>query len=497
MPFFAVRAAALLRGLGRCSPGGSAPGRASRTSGTTRRRAARLRGAVGARPGAAVPDHHLRRGRLGHVARPALVLDHLRRAVHRGLRRSRRSRSRSCCSSRLAGEEPFKSGAPAGHRPRPRQAAARLHDAVGLRELLAVPDRLVGQHQRGDAVLPPPPAGRLAGDGDRCCSSSTSRCRSRSCSRARSSATRGRSAAVAALMLLMQLVDLFWLIGPDLVGHGARARAAAGPLDGPRGRRSGSAACGCCSSRARRARRRSCRWASPSCASSPRRGRRRTEPCEHEHEAATSGRDAHAGGTYRAGLYILGDDVRDGARWSCPMYRLLARGETAAQPPAARWSRARSSEPRRCASRGSSAPSRRVLAEFRAQEDALLTSYGWVEKDKGIARIPIDEAMRIVAERGLPKFPAPAPAAGAGGRRAGDAPRARARAPRSRSARRSPPRRWAPCRRRRGRRRPACCRRSASTSTWARAIPLDLAFKDETGQEREARATTSARSRSC
>ena len=26
--------------------------------------------------------------------------------------------------------------------------------------------------------------------------------------------------AVAALMLAMQLVDLFWLIGPDLVGHG-------------------------------------------------------------------------------------------------------------------------------------------------------------------------------------------------------------------------------------------------------------------------------------
>jgi hypothetical protein len=25
---------------------------------------------------------------------------------------------------------------------------------------------------------------------------------------------------VAALMLVMQLVDLFWLIGPDLVGHG-------------------------------------------------------------------------------------------------------------------------------------------------------------------------------------------------------------------------------------------------------------------------------------
>jgi hypothetical protein len=28
---------------------------------------------------------------------------------------------------------------------------------------------------------------------------------------------------VAALMLLMRLVDLFWLIGPDLVGHGIEA----------------------------------------------------------------------------------------------------------------------------------------------------------------------------------------------------------------------------------------------------------------------------------
>ena len=44
----------------------------------------------GARARAAGPDHHLRRRRLGDVARPALVLDHLRRAVHGGRRRSRR-----------------------------------------------------------------------------------------------------------------------------------------------------------------------------------------------------------------------------------------------------------------------------------------------------------------------------------------------------------------------------------------------------------------------
>jgi hypothetical protein len=47
------------------------------------------------------------------------------------------------------------------------------------------------------------------------------------------------------------------------------------------------------------------------------------------------------------------------------------------------------------------------LAAFRAQEDAILGSYAWVEKDRGVVRIPIEEAMRIVAEHGLPTFPAP------------------------------------------------------------------------------------------
>ncbi len=56
------------------------------------------------------------------------------------------------------------------------------------------------------------------------------------------------------------------------------------------------------------------------------------------------------------------------------------------------------------------------LSAFRAQEDALLASYGWVDKDLGRVRIPLAEAMRIVAERGLPSFlptppPAPAPTA--------------------------------------------------------------------------------------
>ncbi|HYR46504.1 MAG TPA: hypothetical protein VER78_05820 [Thermoanaerobaculia bacterium] len=39
---------------------------------------------------------------------------------------------------------------------------------------------------------------------------------------------------------------------------------------------------------------------------------------------------------------------------------------------------------------------------LRAEEDAILTTYGWVDKKAGVARIPIDRAMEILAERGLP-----------------------------------------------------------------------------------------------
>lgn len=35
-------------------------------------------------------------------------------------------------------------------------------------------------------------------------------------------------------------------------------------------------------------------------------------------------------------------------------------------------------------------------------EDAVLNSYGWVDQKAGIVRIPIDRAMDLLAERGLP-----------------------------------------------------------------------------------------------
>jgi len=42
------------------------------------------------------------------------------------------------------------------------------------------------------------------------------------------------------------------------------------------------------------------------------------------------------------------------------------------------------------------------LASLRGREDRILTSYGWVDKNAGVVRIPIDEAMKLTVERGLP-----------------------------------------------------------------------------------------------
>jgi hypothetical protein len=41
------------------------------------------------------------------------------------------------------------------------------------------------------------------------------------------------------------------------------------------------------------------------------------------------------------------------------------------------------------------------IREFRAKEDAQLNSYGWVDRQAGIVHIPIEEAKRLIVERGL------------------------------------------------------------------------------------------------
>lgn len=42
------------------------------------------------------------------------------------------------------------------------------------------------------------------------------------------------------------------------------------------------------------------------------------------------------------------------------------------------------------------------LEEFQTAEEAKLNSYGWVDKSAGVIRIPIERAMDLIAQRGLP-----------------------------------------------------------------------------------------------
>ena len=42
------------------------------------------------------------------------------------------------------------------------------------------------------------------------------------------------------------------------------------------------------------------------------------------------------------------------------------------------------------------------LHALRAEEDALLTSYGWVDRASGVVRVPIDVAMQLVLKERLP-----------------------------------------------------------------------------------------------
>ena len=52
------------------------------------------------------------------------------------------------------------------------------------------------------------------------------------------------------------------------------------------------------------------------------------------------------------------------------------------------------------------------LARMKAEEQRRVAAYGWVDRKAGIAHIPVERAMDILAQTGLPKVAAPAPVAG-------------------------------------------------------------------------------------
>ncbi len=46
-----------------------------------------------------------------------------------------------------------------------------------------------------------------------------------------------------------------------------------------------------------------------------------------------------------------------------------------------------------------------VLVKLRSSEDQLLYKYAWVDQGKGVVTIPIDRAIDLLAQRGLPSLP--------------------------------------------------------------------------------------------
>jgi hypothetical protein len=46
------------------------------------------------------------------------------------------------------------------------------------------------------------------------------------------------------------------------------------------------------------------------------------------------------------------------------------------------------------------------IADLHARENILLDNYTWIDQSKGTVRIPIERAMQIIAQRGLPVAPA-------------------------------------------------------------------------------------------
>jgi hypothetical protein len=121
---------------------------------------------------------------------------------------------------------------------------------------------------------------------------------------------------------------------------------------------------------------------------------------QHRHEKS----DLSVGyvGVFFIGLFIL---IAAGFLVSWGVFDLLAgwRAETDTPPPPLAVTRPnRPPEPRLQVN-----PTV-ALEEVRREEEAQLNSYGWVQREAGVVRIPIERAKELLLERGLPVRPQPA-----------------------------------------------------------------------------------------
>jgi hypothetical protein len=62
-------------------------------------------------------------------------------------------------------------------------------------------------------------------------------------------------------------------------------------------------------------------------------------------------------------------------------------------------------EPRLQGAPGSVSSPAEDIRRFREQEDQTLNSYGWIDQQRGIIRIPIEQAKKLIEQKGFPATP--------------------------------------------------------------------------------------------
>jgi hypothetical protein len=141
----------------------------------------------------------------------------------------------------------------------------------------------------------------------------------------------------------------------------------------------------------------------------------RADAHAHADEAVARARDVNVRGVLLFGLWlaVAAILVQVGV-WA--LYRVLARQESARERPL----------PPLVASNLQRTPPEPRLeplplaprAKLMEEENGILTTYGWVDKSRGLVRLPIDRAMELLVQQGLPPSKpmaaaAPLPAPGA------------------------------------------------------------------------------------
>lgn len=140
-----------------------------------------------------------------------------------------------------------------------------------------------------------------------------------------------------------------------------------------------------------------------------------TEQSEQPDEAAARARDVNIRGVLLFGFWLaVAAIVVQLGVWA--LFRVLARQETSRDRPLPPLvvSNLQRTPPEPRLEPQPLAPRARLTEE----ENGILTTYGWVDKSRGLVRLPIDRAMELLVQQGLPPSKpmaaaAPMPAPGA------------------------------------------------------------------------------------